>query len=962
MNTVGNFRRLMSLLLAAALFLSFPLPARATELTDPTEQTFPEETAAAETIPVETEPAETAPVEPPPTEAVPKESLPTEETTVPTEETTAPTEESTAPTEEATEPEITEPTEETTVPEETLPDGKPVQILTVAQVLGMLPGTRGLTLRGVVVYADRWQAVVQDETGGIRLSFGEEPCLTVGEYIQVTGRRTEGMAAEDFLTLGFKELPVVACTMEEAPENHRVSITSAYLKEDLLSQNGSVLTLAGKNGPEGWVNVTGVLLDGVLHADSLTPGEAPKETPSKPEPHFSCLPRFGLLHGHSGPNGIQNPPEQVFSMAAGMADMDFFALTDVSDTLDNRESGGIGEDGSISKNWAAGKLAAQNATNSGFLALFGFEMAWPANIRVGHIVTLNTPGWEYFEKENKTGPESLAEYLENLSAAPEGVSMFCHPNPQTGEFYRFSNYDPGHDSHMHLLELGSGVNMRTYYNMALRKGWHVAPACPAPDWEELQSGSSPRTVVLTESLTEESLYQAISQYRVYATEDSDLEIYYALNGSLMGSTVGETRELWAEIWVKDPTDTGRVTIQVFTEATDPVGIHSLSAAEDYLKFRVADEHAYYYLVIEQEDGDIAVTAPVWVDDYEQMGVASFGTETRDPVEGMEIELKLALYNDEPVDYRLESVEFYRKVGEKPEVEEQDILLRTTADANVVYAGNTLQFTCPYRQEESGETVILAVIKGYVNGKYREYRQTLLLIYLETEPKLLPIDQVRRGVLNQAYRIEGYVTAGNQNIYNCFTEPDTIYVQDDTGGIAVTGKLPDLSTRQRVSLKGVLQEDQYGNRSLSLLSCEPGEVYYPYEPEEMDCKQASDYDKNGGKLVKVTGTVISLDKTFDKKGISRLTLRDSKGNQVPVLIESSITSGAYGTNTLAGKIKKGRTVEAIGLVHIDTMGQTVVRVRNCDEVSYIAPIADPSNPKTGDSLWHWLDWLLKLFWT
>ena len=43
---------------------------------------------------------------------------------------------------------------------------------------------------------------------------------------------------------------------------------------------------------------------------------------------------------------------------------------------------------------------------------------------------------------------------------------------------------------------------------------------------------------------------------------------------------------------------------------------------------------------------------------------------------------------------------------------------------------------------------------------------------------------------------------------------------------------------------------------------------------------------------------------------------------------------------------------MGLLHIDEYGKTVIRVRNCDEVAYVPPRLDPSNPKTGD----WLHFL------
>ena len=141
--------RVIAFLLAASLFMNTAvLPARAEEVTPPTE--YPEITEPAPTQ--EPAPAATeAPTEAPtqaPTQAPTEETLgteaateaPTEETQAPTQETEGPTEETqevTQPTEETQEPteetqEATEPTEETTVPDK--------EALWAAQEAGYLLG------------------------------------------------------------------------------------------------------------------------------------------------------------------------------------------------------------------------------------------------------------------------------------------------------------------------------------------------------------------------------------------------------------------------------------------------------------------------------------------------------------------------------------------------------------------------------------------------------------------------------------------------------------------------------------------------------------------------------------------------------------------------------------------------------------------------------------------------------
>jgi hypothetical protein len=79
------------------------------------------------------------------------------------------------------------------------------------------------------------------------------------------------------------------------------------------------------------------------------------------------------------------------------------------------------------------------------------------------------------------------------------------------------------------------------------------------------------------------------------------------------------------------------------------------------------------------------------------------------------------------------------------------------------------------------------------------------------------------------------------------------------------------------------------------------------------------------------------------------VKDSAGDTAVVVIEKTILSGTTGKNTLAGKLKTGRTVRAVGILHMDEDGEAVIRVRDCDELKYIKDPQKPdtSNPKTGD---------------
>ena len=155
----------------------------------------------------------------------------------------------------------------------------------------------------------------------------------------------------------------------------------------------------------------------------------------------------------------------------------------------------------------------------------------------------------------------------------------------------------------------------------------------------------------------------------------------------------------------------------------------------------------------------------------------------------------------------------------------------------------------------------------------------------------------------------------------------------------------------MEIEGILRSVG-GNLTLAMTDHEIlEEDCYRYVPRTMAHETAMNYASHGGELLQVEGHVVSVTRTPDGKGVARFTIRDIVGDLATVIIEDGIGSGAYGTNELASEVKTKRTVRAMGLLHIDEYGQTVLRVRNCDEVVYVPPRKDPTNPKTGD----WLAW-------
>lgn len=890
---------------------------------------------------------------------------------------------------------------------------------------------------------------------------------------------------------------------------------------------------------------------------------------------------FGQLHAHTDISNGAGSVEEAFQYASQVDGLDFFAVTDHSDSFDNADMGAIDADGAdISADWAAGKQVAASVTNGDFVGLFGFEMTWPEDKQLGHISTFNTPGWQTRDQADfENVPTALENYYKALTSVPGSVSQFNHPDTVHGDFERFDHYSPKYDAAVSLLEVAGedGVVDCEYYDLALDKGWHVAPTNNQNNHKgRWGDASEARTVVLAKSLTEEALYAAMKDRRVYATQDSDLAIYYELNGTVMGSIIPKSKSAAVTVFLSDPTDEAIGNVEVVTDGGAVLVSEYVETPSQVLELSASSGHSYYYLRVTQPDGDVAVTAPVWMDGYDDIGIESFTSDTLTPARDEEIELMVELYNDESVEFDLDALSLYA----------DETLVSTVSDLGEVAGMSTLDYTFSYAHPELGVTEFRVEAAGSVNGEDRTYEDTLSLSFrvptqvkrisvdashgnsgtgklnrlaeiaarnsisvkkFKTElpkdsdillitapskpfdeefvekvrtfvenggtvilcgqsdmddrnlhtsgelnrlleamgatvrlnddtassistdvfnpdsgltksltqeqtytqragctvnpgngtwlvkgrdtthsmdadgdgqdtgenavllaceelanggkvyisgglfladdamkepanvwksvsgnqgiveallkieraayPELVTIGEMRSGKAGEVYHIRGWATSGTSHPGNTFSK--TIYLQDDTGGVALVPftkkeKEKDIEVGTPIEVVG-RKEIRGGNVVLKIIDYEvQDEPLYNYTPETSSNKDAMDYDTNGGRLMQVEGKVTDVTYTDDRKVVSRITLKDGDGDFAEILIEDGIVSGADWVNNLASRVKKGRTVRAIGILHLDSDGTPVLRVRNCDEVVYVPPVpvslGSRRNPRTGDLIW------------
>ena len=454
---------------------------------------------------------------------------------------------------------------------------------------------------------------------------------------------------------------------------------------------------------------------------------------------------YGQLHSHTTYSDGAGSLDSALSYVSGLpesANVDFVAFTDHSNYFDstsspNPEAALYDVSQAVSSAQAAwdtytGTIDAFNESHSGVLALAGFEMTWSGG--PGHINTFNTPGVVSRNNKtlnNKTNDAGMKAYYDLLveagSAGVESLSQFNHPGATFGNFQDFGYYTALYDQYIFTVEVGNGegaIGSSGYwpsyeqYTLALDKGWHVAPTNNQDNHKgKWGNANDARDVILAADLTEESLYEAIRSYRMYATEDKNLELEYSLNGQIMGSIIPEKPgEAVIEVSVSDPDSSDAIAkVEVVSNSgrvaytwDDPA---QLAGGVLTCTLEPGKAASYYYIRVTQEDRDLAVTAPVWMGQTLAIGMEDLACGTEVPVKGEELTLTASFFNGEAEDAAVKAITFMVDGAVVGQISEEKVLpaggslsvdfaytpaaarlTTVTVSAVIFYDGSELTFT------------------------------------------------------------------------------------------------------------------------------------------------------------------------------------------------------------------------------------------------------------------------------
>ena len=478
---------------------------------------------------------------------------------------------------------------------------------------------------------------------------------------------------------GAEKRPEISAEISNAGENASVTMTVNGAEVNAGYANGKVTYTPAAAMADGKVTVTVT----VKRADeketsktwSFTIGEATFQR------------YFGQLHSHTQYSDGAGSLESALAYIKALPDnanVDFVAFTDHSNYFD--KSGAANPEGALydmtkateysQQTWKSYKdaVAAFNTENAGsMVAIAGFEMTWSGG--PGHINTFNTPGIVSRNNttlNNKTKDAGLQAYYKLLSQkeGANSISQFNHPGTTFGNFIDFGYWDAVVDTRMYMVEVGNGegqIGAGGYYPsyeqyiMALDKGWHVAPTNNQDNHKgRWGNANDARDVILTDDFTEDGIYAALRARRMYATEDKNLDLDYTVNGSMMGSIIDVPEKLNFEISFNDPDRTDSIAKVELVVNSGKVAYTWDSAADlakGSVSVELAPEYTYYFVRVTEGDGDLAVTAPVWVGESLKLGISKAECGTSTPVTDEELTITTTFFNSEAKPATIKSITY-----------------------------------------------------------------------------------------------------------------------------------------------------------------------------------------------------------------------------------------------------------------------------------------------------------------
>ncbi len=246
---------------------------------------------------------------------------------------------------------------------------------------------------------------------------------------------------------------------------------------------------------------------------------------------------FGNPHAHTSFSDGQGSPKDAFEYARNKK-LDFLFLADHSNFLDGVKHKNFEYDKSSGQymekegsKWYRTRQDVENINNtySDFTAIRGFETRWFAG---GHMTILNSSNYLNGKKQNLKSC-SLADWLIKQNNA---VAVINHP----GRSFKPFKCDSELNRVIRLIEVGNGsyprgyLRYESYYYKMLDLGWHLGAVNGQDNHIKNWGDDDNLTVILSETLSKDSLINAMINLRTYSTETGSLKLIFKSDDLYMG--------------------------------------------------------------------------------------------------------------------------------------------------------------------------------------------------------------------------------------------------------------------------------------------------------------------------------------------------------------------------------------------------------------------------------------------
>jgi hypothetical protein len=348
---------------------------------------------------------------------------------------------------------------------------------------------------------------------------------------------------------------------------------------------------------------------------------------------------YGNLHAHSSysdgnKEDVTKTPADDYAFARDALCMDFLGISE-----HNHSGAGMNfPDYALGYSQANSLNGVPGSGGNSIVTLWGME--WGVISGGGHVLVYGFNdkllGWESGNYDIFVAKSDYASLWNTINGQSGAFATLAHPKTtdytNLGSAYNATadaaivgqavESGPAFSTSTTYNDFPSSLSYLSYYRNMLAKGYRLAPQIDQDNhYLTFGTANSSRMVVLSSARSREGLTEAIRSMRYYASNDCNMHVEFKNGNNPMGSQVTGSGVPGLNMTVTDPDLETITSIELWggevgaaapASAIETYNTNNFSfSASDAKNIQPNNTTWYYFAVITQEDGNKAVTAPIW---------------------------------------------------------------------------------------------------------------------------------------------------------------------------------------------------------------------------------------------------------------------------------------------------------------------------------------------------------------